>query len=97
MFLPTNRKFCSMPHITNPTFNRGRIRELHTEEGYMKYVPPQGGELNTYNFDTEATNHTKKIEQVKLFLLGHIPAADLTALSDQEFNLAVYGQLTVPE
>lgn len=84
-----------MPHITNPAAN-GRIRELNTDEGWMKYVPPEGGRLDTYYFDATAANFLKLMEQVKFFILGHITVREIVEATDTERNLIAYGTETAP-
>jgi hypothetical protein len=84
-----------MPHITNPAAN-GRIRELNTDEGWMKYVPPEGGRLDTYSFDNINPKFSKLMEQVQYFINGYITVAEITEATDTERNLIQYGSETAP-
>jgi hypothetical protein len=87
-----------MPHIAHPTFDKGRIREIHTEQGWMKYVPagPEGG-LETYQFDVEDRKFDDRMNQLRYFLLGYVSVGELTLVSDKEKNLIVYGSETAPQ
>jgi len=59
-----------MPHITIPTFKHGHIRELDTDGGWMKLVR-KGGGLYHYFFDSNDSSHSAKMENLRLWFLGH--------------------------
>ncbi len=86
-----------MPHITYPVFKKGRIREVHTEEGWMKYIPagPEGG-METYQFDVHDPHFDARMNQIRFFLLGYVEVGELTLPSEVEKNLMVYGSEVAP-
>ncbi len=83
-----------MPLITNPVFKGGRIRELNTEEGWLKYIPAGGSGLETYQISPDLGIYwDDTIQKVKMFLLGYATAKELKGnIPEEVYSIIVDGK-----
>lgn len=83
-----------MPRISIAVPPQGRMIELDTDDGWMKVNYQQGGGAYHYFFDSGATDHTTKMDNLRLWFLGHKGkdlAAAVPELTEAERALILEG------